>query len=639
MHGCRFSLGVLPVLLLAAFASAEPGRRQKKSTATAAPVKVVYAVADLVVPVDDFPIPTSADFDIDIDQRQPVQVIPPSTSVPAGMSTNKKRTIEDQLIRLIQSTVAPNSWQDAGGPGTIEYEPKKMSLVVTQSVAVQEEIGELLAALRRLQDVEVAVTLHILKYGDESLDELPIGREQLITGKTHLLEAAQVKQVVTVAEKEKRNEIMQSPRITVFNGQLAFINVQDQLMFLDDVQVEKRDGKFVIEPRYKSYLTGMSCTVRPIASADHKTVDLSMKFRLATLDSKRTESTPLVLVQERRPKYSPSGEEVPPPPEQEIPLHCTSKRPNVALLKLDRLLKAIPTGQTALMYIGTATEEFCDEHKVPSLSEIPLLGHFFKNVEEGRYTRHVLLMLTPNIVIQPEEVTIGSLTWTLSRGDRLALTSKQWVPRSDAFRQGVDGEYVVGADGNIDLRKYGRVHMAGLSLQRAKAVIEKHLLKYSLAPEIDIAVGSNNDRRVQVIYDKDGKTQVFDVLWHDQMTVQDVLKKHMPALCINEATLQIVWRHPHCTNGPTHFLTPRHVLRPGEQVHVRVFPPPCPSEPVATDAWDYFFGWFFDWAEPFANMVLNRERSTSAGYVVPSGYAVPGVPAPAAPRLPSPTNP
>jgi hypothetical protein len=63
---------------------------------------------------------------------------------------------EESLIKLIKNTVQPKSWSDMGGPGTIEYFPVAKTLVVNQTMPVHDQIGDLLAALRRDLDDEAA---------------------------------------------------------------------------------------------------------------------------------------------------------------------------------------------------------------------------------------------------------------------------------------------------------------------------------------------------------------------------------------------------------------------------------------------------------------------------------------------------
>jgi hypothetical protein len=57
-------------------------------------------------------------------------------------------TCEDLLIRLI-TRIEPASWTDLGGPGTVQYFPLGLALVVNQTPEVHERIQELLVSLRR----------------------------------------------------------------------------------------------------------------------------------------------------------------------------------------------------------------------------------------------------------------------------------------------------------------------------------------------------------------------------------------------------------------------------------------------------------------------------------------------------------
>ena len=87
-----------------------------------------------------------------------------------------RMTAEDTLIRVITTTIAPNGWADTSGSGTIQYFPLGLSLVVNQTVDVQEQIVALLTSLRReqaLEDREVSVATRVVTRtatGDEVLD-------------------------------------------------------------------------------------------------------------------------------------------------------------------------------------------------------------------------------------------------------------------------------------------------------------------------------------------------------------------------------------------------------------------------------------------------------------------------------------
>jgi tetratricopeptide (TPR) repeat protein len=64
---------------------------------------------------------------------------------------------EERLMRLVTDTVAPKTWSQMGGQGTVEYFPKTRSLVVNQTPDVLEQVEALLAALRDLTVKESAM--------------------------------------------------------------------------------------------------------------------------------------------------------------------------------------------------------------------------------------------------------------------------------------------------------------------------------------------------------------------------------------------------------------------------------------------------------------------------------------------------
>jgi type II secretory pathway component GspD/PulD (secretin) len=152
-----------------------------------------HSVGDLVIPVENHPMGTTL--------AQQLEKINNSQGVGAGSTTpflggNTIRTgtnvsntgpgtatltssptgngadapppppLHDMLIKLITSTIKPESWSDMGGPGTIRFWPLGMSLVINQTPDIQEQVAELLAALRRLQDVQVAVEVRFISLSE-----------------------------------------------------------------------------------------------------------------------------------------------------------------------------------------------------------------------------------------------------------------------------------------------------------------------------------------------------------------------------------------------------------------------------------------------------------------------------------------
>ena len=63
----------------------------------------------------------------------------------------------------------------------------------------------------------------------------------------------------------------------------------------------------------------------------------------------------------------------------------------------------------------------------------------------------------------------------------------------------LSGQYLVGPDGNINLRKYGLVHVSGLTVTEARLAIQKHLSQFVDSPELSVDVTGYNSKVYYVI--------------------------------------------------------------------------------------------------------------------------------------------
>jgi hypothetical protein len=98
----------------------------------------IHPVGDLMAPADPVLLPLG----------HGEVILGWSTQTPAGIRLLEEAP-EDTLINLITESIAPTTWCDSGGSGTIDYFAVGKSLVVNQTPDVQEQIAELLGALRR----------------------------------------------------------------------------------------------------------------------------------------------------------------------------------------------------------------------------------------------------------------------------------------------------------------------------------------------------------------------------------------------------------------------------------------------------------------------------------------------------------
>jgi general secretion pathway protein D len=104
---------------------------------------------------------------------------PPATgsmpSIPFGPPTVGGAQADFQsLIDLIQNTIAPDTWQDTGGNGAIRPFPTNLSLVISQTQEVHEEIADLLDQLRRLQDLQVTIEVRFITLNDTFFERIGV---------------------------------------------------------------------------------------------------------------------------------------------------------------------------------------------------------------------------------------------------------------------------------------------------------------------------------------------------------------------------------------------------------------------------------------------------------------------------------
>ena len=95
-------------------------------------------------------------------------------SYPTGPMGNSGTSSQD-LVDLIGSTVQPGSWDTVGGPGSMAPFDPNLSLVVSQTQEVHEEIVDLLEQLRRLQDLQVTVEVPFRTVSDSFFESMGVG--------------------------------------------------------------------------------------------------------------------------------------------------------------------------------------------------------------------------------------------------------------------------------------------------------------------------------------------------------------------------------------------------------------------------------------------------------------------------------
>jgi len=259
-----------------------------------------------------------------------------------GGKWNKRSgtTTEDALIRIITSTIEPQSWSSVGGAGTIEYHPLTMSLVVNQTPNIQEQVADLLNNLRRLLDQEVALEIKLISIAEDFYERIGLDFnlniktdrntakfEPMITSGAYkpagyindpyfrnmvggitpagsftsdldipinqnsfnltnpafgnyfgapggginmglaFLSDIQVFLFLEAAQGDTRTNVMQAPKLTLFNGQTATLNVGDTQFFVTGVNLQTlANGNVAFEPTVQGYFNGIQLTIQAIST-------------------------------------------------------------------------------------------------------------------------------------------------------------------------------------------------------------------------------------------------------------------------------------------------------------------------------------------------------------------------------------
>jgi type II secretory pathway component GspD/PulD (secretin) len=461
----------------------------------------VYPVPDLVIPVQDATLPNNSllraamgQLNLDnsnlklnnatpyvglnsmggvttpISQSQSMtSMTSPGTPTTTTVTTdNPKGTMHEVLIRLIQSVIAPMTWREVGGQGTIEYFPLGMALVITQTPDIQEQVADLLAALRRLEDQQVAVEVRFITIAESFFERIgldfninirndqtkyepqlvsqqfrPFGfinhfsPNNFVTGltpagsftqdlnipiKTSSYEMAvppfgaypglpggnggislglaflsdiEVYMFMEAAQGDQRTNVMQAPKLTMYNGAASTITIADTQFFVTNVTVAQLGGQVVFVPNNSPFPTGgVTLAILPVISADRRFVRLSLAPNLTNLTSANVQLYPITTFITPIFEGGAVG--------QPVPFTQFLQQPVFNNIMVMTTVN-VPDGGTVLIGGLKRLSEGRNEFGPPILSKIPYLNRLFKNVGYGRETESLLMMVTPRIIINEEE--------------------------------------------------------------------------------------------------------------------------------------------------------------------------------------------------------------------------------------------
>lgn len=401
----------------------------------------------------------------------------------------------DSLIDLITSTIKPTTWDEVGGAGSIKEFETNLSLVVSQTQDVHEEIVDLLEQLRRLQDLQVTIEVRFITLNDNFFERIGVsfdfdindnidgsnvafgtrsGNGQISqpnafainqgvprnvadvdSGRTvtvgmsspnlfnadldipftqnsfalavpqfggfdatagaqlgfAILSDVEAFFFINAAQGDKRSNVLQAPKVTLFNGQQAYVSDTSQSPFVISVIPVVGDFAAAQQPVIVVLSEGTFMTVQAIVSNDRRFVRLTVvpffshigkvdtfQFTGATTTTQDTTrqglfpnaSDPSKLWNNKTDNQSVTNS------------GTTVQLPTFSYVTVTTTV-SVPDGGTVLLGGIKRLSEGRNEFGVPLLNKLPYINRLFKNVGIGRETQSLMMMVTPRIIIQEEE--------------------------------------------------------------------------------------------------------------------------------------------------------------------------------------------------------------------------------------------
>jgi general secretion pathway protein D len=210
--------------------------------------------------------------------------------------------------------------------------------------------------------------------------------------------------LLNAGQGDTRANILQAPKVTMFNGQFASVSDLTQRPFVTQLIPVVGDFAAAQQPVVVVLNEGTTLSVQAVVSADRRFVRLTLVPFFSQIGD----------VQEFTFEGSTttnSGTTVQDPsdPDSNVVNNIsktvsgtTVQLPTFALTTVTTTV-SVPDGGTILLGGIKRLREGRVERGVPILNKLPYISRLFKNVGIGREAQSLMMMVTPRIIIQEEE--------------------------------------------------------------------------------------------------------------------------------------------------------------------------------------------------------------------------------------------
>ncbi len=352
-----------------------------------------------------------------------------------------RKELIDEIINLIQNTIGKlDDWEAGGGSGSIRE--LNGNLIVKSTPKNHLQIAQLLSQLRETRAIQIAVEGRFLLVDQNFLDEVgfdldvtlqngnankwgPIGITQDSTtlanrqtsditpsafqadattglftrsldlmGTYNILDDLQVSLMIRATQASRRSITLTAPRLTLFNGQRAFVMVARQIAFISDL--EPIPDTFGFDTTLSVVNSGVILDVEATVSSDRRYVTMTVRPSLASLvgnEIRKINQTVLTDVTATNPDTN---------LQELVPLNTFVEAPELEITTIKTSV-SVPDRGTLLIGGQRLVRDTEIEAGVPILSKIPVLNRLFTNTSKVKDERTLLILIKPTIIIQSEE--------------------------------------------------------------------------------------------------------------------------------------------------------------------------------------------------------------------------------------------
>jgi general secretion pathway protein D len=210
--------------------------------------------------------------------------------------------------------------------------------------------------------------------------------------------------VIQAAQGDTRTNVLQAPKVTLFNGQLANVSDTSQRPFVTSVTPVVGDFAAAQAPIIVVLNEGTSLNVQAVVSNDRRFVRLTLvpffskigDVEEFTFEGRRSSNTGTAVVNPTDDTQTVNDDA------EEFVEGTTVQLPTFSFTSVSTTV-SVPDGGTILLGGIKRMSEGRNERGVPLLSKVPYVNRLFKNVGIGRTTQSLMMMVTPRIIIQEEE--------------------------------------------------------------------------------------------------------------------------------------------------------------------------------------------------------------------------------------------